>query len=45
MAHANAQGQPLLRADQMAPQGRNLSFEREFGKIIARLGLLAQFTT
>ncbi len=41
----NAQGQPLLLADEMGPQGRNLSFEREFGKIIARLDLLANFTT
>lgn len=41
----NAQGQPLLLADEMGPQGRNLSFEREFGKIIARLDLLATFTT
>lgn len=41
----NAQGQPLLLADEIGPQGRNLSFEREFGKIIARLDLLAAFTT
>lgn len=41
----NAQGQPLLLADEMGAQGRNLSFEREFGKIIARLDLLANFTT
>lgn len=41
----NAQGQPLLLADEIGTQGRNLSFEREFGKIIARLDLLATFTT
>jgi hypothetical protein len=41
----NAQGQPLLLADEIGAQGRNLSFEREFGKIIARLDLLANFTT
>jgi hypothetical protein len=39
------QGQPLLLADEMGPQGRNLSYEREFGKIIARLDLLAMVTT
>jgi hypothetical protein len=41
----NAQGQPLLLADEIGPQGRNLSFEREFGKVIARLDLLAALTT
>lgn len=41
----NAQGQPLLLADEIGVQGRNLSYEREFGKIIARLDLLAAFTT
>jgi hypothetical protein len=41
----NPQGQPLLLADEIGAQGRNLSFEREFGKIIARLDLLATFTT
>ena len=40
-----AQGQPLLLADEIGAQGRNLSYEREFGKIIARLDLLAAFTT
>lgn len=34
----NAQGQPLLLADEIGAQGRNLSFEREFGKIIALPG-------
>ena len=37
----DATGQPLLLADEIGPQGRNLSFEREFGKIVARLDLLA----
>ena len=37
----DAVGQPLLLADEIGPQGRNLSFEREFGKIVARLDLLA----
>ena len=34
-------GVPLLLADEIGPQARNLSFEREFGKIVARLDLLA----
>jgi len=38
----DAAGQPLLLADEIGPQGRNLSFEREFGKVVARLDLLAQ---
>ncbi len=39
----DAQGRPLLLADEMAGDAtRNLSFEREFGKIIARLDLLAE---
>lgn len=37
----DAAGQPLLLADEIGPQGRNLSFEREFGKVVARLDLLA----
>ena len=41
----NARGGPLLLADEINAQERNLSFEREFGKIIARLDLLAQVTT
>ena len=40
----NAQGQPLL-ANEIGPDTRNLSFEREFGKIIGRLDLLATYTT
>ncbi|MDR0479745.1 MAG: hypothetical protein LBH31_08125 [Burkholderiaceae bacterium] len=41
----NAEGQPLLLANEIGPQGRNLSFEREFGKIIGRLDLLAVYMT
>lgn len=37
----NAAGQPLLLADEIGEQVRNLSFEREFGKIIGRLDLLS----
>jgi len=39
------QGQPLLLANEIGPDTRNLSFEREFGKIIGRLDLLATYTT
>ena len=41
----DAQGQPLLLANEIGPDSRNLSFEREFGKIIGRLDLLATYTT
>ena len=41
----NAAGQPLLLADEIAGPERNLSFEREFGKIIGRLDLLAEVVT
>jgi len=41
----DAQGKSLLLADEMNPEGRNLSYEREFGKIIARLDLLARLAT
>lgn len=41
----DAQGRPLLLADEINAFQRNLSYEREFGKIIARLDLLAQVTT
>lgn len=37
-----ATGQPLLLADEISGTQRNLSFEREFGKIISRLDLLAE---
>ena len=40
-----ASGQPLLLANEIAPDQRNLSFEREFGKIIGRLDLLASYMT
>jgi hypothetical protein len=39
----DAKDQPLLLANEIGPQERNLSFEREFGKIIARLDLLAVY--
>ncbi|GGH56969.1 hypothetical protein GCM10010975_16160 [Comamonas phosphati] len=38
-------GQPLLLSNGLAEQERNLSFEREMGKIIGRLDLLASYTT
>lgn len=38
-------GQPLLLANEMGPDSQNLSFEREFGKIIGRLDLLASYMT
>lgn len=41
----NADGQPLLLANEIGPDARNLSFEREFGKIIGRLDLLASYMT
>jgi hypothetical protein len=40
-----ADGQPLLLADEISASARNLSFEREFGKIIGRLDLLAAYLT
>jgi hypothetical protein len=41
----NAAGQPLLLADEITERERNLSFEREFGKIIGRLDLLSSVLT
>ena len=41
----NAQGQPLLLSDEINDRERNLSFEREFGKIIGRLDLLSSVLT
>lgn len=41
----NAANQPLLLADEISERERNLSFEREFGKIIGRLDLLSQVLT
>nr|WP_239467252.1 hypothetical protein [Rhodoferax koreense] len=40
-----ANGQPLLLADEINPSERNLSYEREFGKIIGRLDLLSAVVT
>jgi hypothetical protein len=41
----NAEGRILLLSDDMGEAGRNLSFEREFGKIVGRMDLLAAFIT
>ncbi|WP_395824441.1 hypothetical protein [Collimonas sp.] len=41
----NAVGQPLLLSNDISESEHNISFEREFGKIIARIDLLAEFTT
>ena len=41
----DAAGQPLLLADDISGAERNLSFEREFGKVIGRLDLLAEVVT
>lgn len=41
----NSAGQPLLLADEISERERNLSFEREFGKVIGRLDLLAVVLT
>lgn len=41
----NAAGAPLLLSDEIGSDVRNLSFEREFGKIVGRLDLMAQFVT
>lgn len=38
----NADGSPMLLANEINPQQRNLSFEREMSKIMARLELLAE---
>ena len=38
-------GAPMLLANEMQGDTRNLSFEREFGKIIGRLDLLASYLT
>lgn len=38
-------GKPLLLSNQLGDDGRNLSFEREMGKIIGRLDLIASYTT
>jgi hypothetical protein len=41
----SATGKALLLSDDIGEGGRNLSFEREFGKIVGRLDLLAEFVT
>ncbi len=41
----DAAGHPLLLSNEIAGDTRNLSFEREFGKIIGRLDLLATYMT
>lgn len=41
----DARGAPLLLANEITADHRNLSFEREFGKIIGRLDLLASTMT
>ena len=38
-------GRPLLLSNEISGDTRNLSFEREFGKIIGRLDLLASYMT
>ncbi len=43
-SRTDAQGQPLLLSNEISAAGRNLSFEREFGRMIGRLELLAQMT-
>ncbi|MGQ8876379.1 hypothetical protein ACUTR7_02640 [Delftia sp. NA_296.1] len=41
----NAAGGPLLLSNHLGDDARNLSFEREMGKIIGRLDLIANYTT
>ncbi len=41
----NPAGQPLLLSNDISESERNFSFEREFGKIIGRIDLLAEMTT
>ncbi|MBD9515753.1 MULTISPECIES: hypothetical protein [unclassified Pseudomonas] len=43
-SRTDEQGQPLLLSNEISAAGRNLSFEREFGRMIGRLELLAQMT-
>lgn len=40
-----ADGTPLLLSNEISDAGRNLSFEREMGKVIGRLDLVARFNT
>lgn len=37
----NPDGTPLLLANEISPDGANLSFEREFGQLVGRLDLVA----
>ena len=41
----NTAGQPLLLVDEITERERNLSFEREFGKVVGRLDLLSSVLT
>ncbi|MDH1072368.1 MULTISPECIES: hypothetical protein [Pseudomonas] len=41
-SRTDTSGQPLLLSNEISAAGRNLSFEREFGRMIGRLELLAQ---
>lgn len=43
-SRTDERGQPLLLSNEISASGRNLSFEREFGRMIGRLELLAQMT-
>lgn len=43
-SRTDERGQPLLLSNELSGNGRNLSFEREFGRMIGRLELLAQMT-
>ncbi|MDN6855829.1 hypothetical protein QO207_04435 [Pseudomonas sp. CAN2814] len=43
-SRTDGQGQPLLLSNELSAAGRNLSFEREFGRMIGRLELLAQMS-
>ena len=45
LGDTDARGQPLLLANEIAGENRNLSLEREFGKVIGRLDLLASYMT
>ena len=43
-SRVDGQGQPLLLSNELSGSNRNLSFEREFGRILGRLELLAKMT-
>lgn len=40
-SRSDAQGNPLLLANEISPEATNLSFEREFGQLVGRLDLVA----